>query len=322
VDQNTLLGDYLYVNGTTPSQGFTMVHLQADPNDPETSTSGKYTFYGRYVNWTAIDHRQRLPSRFFARYLTGGSNSTTMTAWRDSKTAQQAFPCGTPPSWYPLGQARVVAFDEQEHVAESAVPIFPFGAQVQQTAVGGTSLPTPFSFGWILYDLNATAGSVPPDAPLGDQAWMSLSMTSGGSNVAFPAFPLDDCHTGSLAAGPASFHSLAPCRLLDTRTTNGPAIAAHTARRFVAAGRCGVPATARAIAVNLSAIGASSGGDLRLFAADAQVPFASAINFAAHQTRSNNAILPVSAGGEVGIWSDQPLAATVHLTVDVNGYFE
>jgi hypothetical protein len=147
-DQNVLLGDYSYVKSTSFGQGYTMVHLQADSSRPETSNSGHYTFYGRYVNWTAIDHREPLPTRFFARYINAGpSGTTTMTAWRDPKVAQSAFQCGTLPSWYPLGQARVVAFDEQEHVAESGSPIFPFPAAVGQVQVGSASLPSPYPFG-------------------------------------------------------------------------------------------------------------------------------------------------------------------------------
>jgi hypothetical protein len=196
-DQNVLVGDYDYINpGVGLSQGYTMVHIQADPNDPETSASGQYTFYGRYVNWTAIDHRQPLATTFFARYQNGGSfnGATTMTAWRDSKVQQGAFKCGTAPAWYPLSQARIVTFDEQEHAVVPS-PIFPFPAEAGRIGVGSANLPTPFTFGWILYDLNATAGTVPPEDPLAQQAWMTLSIDShpGGIhvNVGYPAFQLD-----------------------------------------------------------------------------------------------------------------------------------
>jgi len=326
-DQNVLLGDYAYVN-SAPSfaQGYTMVHLQADPNRPETSTSGQYTFYGRYVNWTAIDHREPLPTRFFARYINSGvsSTTTTMTAWRDPKVKQNPFQCGTLPFWYPLAQARVVAFDEQEHVAESASPIFPFPGAVGKVQVGSATLPTPFPFGWILYDLNSTVGSAPPVDPLAEQAWLTLSMTAaGGQSLGYPAFQLDTC-PGAVPppAGSAAFYSIPPCRLLDTRGADAPALLANAARRVTAAGRCGVPSTARSVAVNLTVVNASAGGDLRLFPAGSPLPPTSTINFAGHQTRANNAILSLNADGEFAAWSDQPPAGVVDFIVDVTGYFQ
>ncbi|HZF14054.1 MAG TPA: hypothetical protein VFE33_35110 [Thermoanaerobaculia bacterium] len=325
-DQNVLLGDYSYVNSAASfAQGYTMVHLQADPNRPETSTSGQYTFYGRYVNWTAIDHREPLPTRFFARYFNSGvsGTTTTMTAWRDPKVVQNPFHCGTLPFWYPLGQARVVAFDEQEHVAESASPIFPFPGAVGKIQVGSANLPTPFSFGWILYDLNSTVGGAPPVDPLAEQAWVTLSMSVAGLSLGYPAFQLDTC-PGAVPppAGSTAFYSIPPCRLLDTRGADGPALLANAARRITAAGRCGVPATARTVAANLTVVNASAGGDLRLFPAGSPLPPTSTINFAGHQTRANNAILSLSPDGEFAVWSDQAPAATVDFIVDVNGYFQ
>jgi hypothetical protein len=322
-DQNVLLGDYSHVNpGAHLAQGYTMVHIQADPNRPETSTSGQYTFYGRYVNWTAIDNRQPLPTRFFARYANGGAfTRSTQTAWRDTKVNQGFFTCGTLPSWYPLGQANLVVFDEQEHVAQLAGTPIPFPGAAQRVTVNSPALPTPFSFGWNFFDLNATAGSAPPVDPLKEQAWMSLTMEASTWSVGYPAFQLSTCPT-PLPTGPAVFYTLPPCRLLDTRGADGPALAGSAARLFAAAGHCGVPANALAIAVNVTAINASLPGDLRLFPPGSPLPLASAINFVGNQTRSNNAILALSPGGAIAVWSDQPSAGTVHLTVDVNGYFQ
>ena len=41
--------------------------------NPETSVAGQYTFYGRYVAWTAADHREPLATNFAARYINGGA---------------------------------------------------------------------------------------------------------------------------------------------------------------------------------------------------------------------------------------------------------
>jgi len=125
--QNILWGDYFYVDpANNYAQGDTLVHIEASTTAPETSTAGGYTFYGRYVAWDASDHRESLPSSFAARYLNGGAftGGTTLTAWRDNKTNQAAFTCGTSPSWYPLGQEGIAIFDEQENVYMPPIPPF------------------------------------------------------------------------------------------------------------------------------------------------------------------------------------------------------
>jgi hypothetical protein len=205
-DDNVLLGDYFYLNvGTNSAQAYTMVHIQADPNDPETSAADQYTFYGRYVNWSAIDNRQPLATTFFARYLNNSSATTKMIAWRDSKINQGPFTCGQTPAWYPLGQQQTVIFDEQEHpqVPQSfptspASGIVPFPAEATSTKIGGASFPVPFSSGWILLNLNTTvaaAGSVPPEDSAAAQAWMTVSydsQTATGHLISgYPAFQLD-----------------------------------------------------------------------------------------------------------------------------------
>jgi calcineurin-like phosphoesterase family protein len=151
--------------------------------------------------------------------------------------------------------------------------------------------------------------------------WRFLSAAGGTGTFADAGTGL--CHI-ALPAGPASFHTLSPCRLLDTRAADAPALAGNTTRLFPAAGRCGVPATAIAVAANLTVVNASAGGDLRLFPAGAPPPPTSAINFARSQTRTNNAILALGAGGRLAAWCDLAAGATgtVQLVVDVTGYFE
>jgi hypothetical protein len=51
------------------------------------------------------------------------------------------------------------------------------------------------------------------------------------------------------------------------------------------------------------------------------VPLASSINYSAGQTRANNAVVPLDGAGRFAVRCDQA-AGSVHLLVDVNGYFE
>jgi hypothetical protein len=120
----------------------------------------------------------------------------------------------------------------------------------------------------------------------------------------------------------ASLYTLAPCRAIDTRTpADGPPLAAGGSRPFTLAGRCGIPTTARAVVVNIAVTSPTVAGHLRIHPTGTLVPIAAAINYGAGQTRANNAIVGLSAMGELSVVCNQA-SGTVHLVVDVSGYFE
>lgn len=122
----------------------------------------------------------------------------------------------------------------------------------------------------------------------------------------------------------ASFHTVAPCRLLDTRAPSGvaggPAVTAGTARLVSVAGRCGIPPGARAAAVNVTVTGASADGHLTLTSPYSISADTSAINYGPGQTRANNAIVALEAGGELRVFCALG-SGSVHLILDVSGYF-
>lgn len=121
------------------------------------------------------------------------------------------------------------------------------------------------------------------------------------------------------------FHSVAPCRVADTRNPSGPygapPIAGLNERTFVMENRCGIPVGARAVAINITVTQPSKAGDLRFFPAGGPLPFASTINYRVGQTRANNAIVALGAGGDLTVHSDQP-SGTVQLIIDATGYFQ
>jgi plastocyanin len=124
---------------------------------------------------------------------------------------------------------------------------------------------------------------------------------------------------------PEAFHSVAPCRVVDTRdppgTHGGPALAAGAARNFAITGRCAIPATARSVSFNITITQPTSLGHITLFPAGQPVPLVSNINFQAGQTRANNAIVKLGTGGAIGVSNGQG-SGIVHFIADVNGYFE
>jgi hypothetical protein len=112
---------------------------------------------------------------------------------------------------------------------------------------------------------------------------------------------------------------------VDTRrpegSLGGPALSAGTTRVFGLGGSCGLPATARAGAFNVTVAGATTGGFLTAYPTGSSPPVASTINFAAGQTRANNALLSLGVAGNLSVTCGIP-SGTVHLVIDVTGYFE
>lgn len=165
------------------------------------------------------------------------------------------------------------------------------------------------------------------DNPLpGSVTEISNTATIGddGANGTDPT-PGNNAATATTTVQSGFFYALSPCRLLDTRGPDGPyggpAVTGQSSRTFVAAGRCGVPAGAKAVQLNIAVTGGTAAGDLRLYPADVEKPLTAAINYAAGQTRAANAIIPLGAAGDFVVFSDQG-SGTVHVVIDVFGYFQ
>ncbi len=133
------------------------------------------------------------------------------------------------------------------------------------------------------------------------------------------------------AAGPYSFFSVSPCRVVDTRNptgpTGGPKLNANVARSFPILGPCGVPGTAQAVVFNVTITEPTDFGDIRIYPAGTTMPNASVINWVTTDFAvANGAIVPValSGGNHVTVQVDMIPASPgqVHLILDVTGYFQ
>jgi hypothetical protein len=133
------------------------------------------------------------------------------------------------------------------------------------------------------------------------------------------------------AAGPYSFFSLSPCRVVDTRNphgpTGGPSLAENASRPFPILGACGVPLTAQAVVFNVTVVTPTDFGDLRIYPTGTSAPLASVINWVTSDFAvANGAIVPVTsgAGNNVTVMVDMPVGSTgkVDLVLDVTGYFQ
>lgn len=127
-------------------------------------------------------------------------------------------------------------------------------------------------------------------------------------------------------SGPTAFYTLTPCRVADTRNAagpyGGPAIPPGSQRVYVLTGVCGIPATAKAVSANVTAVTPSSAGSFKFFPGDDQPGVSTTISFAAGQTRANNLVMKVSGSGSGTLGVTNTAAGPVNLVIDVNGFLQ
>jgi len=183
----------------------------------------------------------------------------------------------------------------------------------------------------------------PSNAVLADGALARLSLTVdntasvGQSPVTFSAVTLGNAAAvrltpTSLTSGiinvleAGSYHTVTPCRVVDTRDSQGPyggpILSSGVPRIFTLEGQCEIPSTADSLSVNVTVVSPTAGGHLTLYPGGQTPPQTSIINFGGSQTRANNAILPLSSDGVISVLPIVLGNGQVHLIIDVNGYFD
>jgi hypothetical protein len=121
-------------------------------------------------------------------------------------------------------------------------------------------------------------------------------------------------------AASTKLFTVAPCRVLDTRT--GSPLVANIARVVAMAGAaCGIPVGAQSVVANVTVVGPSANGSLVVYPAGSSIPGTSTLNFSAGATRANNAQILLGASGSANFVLGAPAGATANLLVDVLGYF-
>jgi hypothetical protein len=124
-----------------------------------------------------------------------------------------------------------------------------------------------------------------------------------------------------------AFYTVAPCRLVDTRTTSsnppgplaGPALAALQTRSFrLQSGKCNLPSNAQAYSLNVTAIPPNRALTfLVAFPTGQKQPRSSTLNAPTGTITANAAIVPAGTGGAVSVFTQND----TDLLLDVNGYF-
>jgi hypothetical protein len=313
------------VSGCTSPAGTTSATVNAIPAAPTAGNGGPYCA-GVTVSLTA----STIPG---ATYAWTGPNSFTSTLQNPTISAATTAASGTYSVTAtvngcisPAGTTAVVV---------KAAPATPVITAPASTAAGTTGLTASVvshagsSWFWTIQNGTITSG----------QATSSISFTAGSAGqttltvvetnaLGCVSAPGTATVTVAPAGSAVSFYTLPPCRVLDTRNPTGPlagpSLQPGATRTFdVAASACGIPATAKAISVNLTVTGPVGPGHLTLYPGDAvQAPLASTINFSANQTRANNAVLPLASDGSGTINVLAGTGGTVDFILDVNGYLE
>jgi hypothetical protein len=161
---------------------------------------------------------------------------------------------------------------------------------------------------------------------------------SGGLSMAIPAslFRVSSILFGlalladapGRADGPFRYYTITPCRLADTRNANGlnggPKMANFEIRSFKVQGLCGIPAGAKAVALNVTVVGTAAAGYLTLFPNGVIQPVVSNINFSANEPAlGNGATVPL---GDAAAYPNADLRiydyGSTHVTLDAFGYFQ
>jgi len=113
-----------------------------------------------------------------------------------------------------------------------------------------------------------------------------------------------------------------PCRVADTRratgTFGGPAIASGTSRDFpIPQASCGIPSTAAAYALNVTAVPHGPLNYLTIWPAGSTQPVVSTLNSSDGRIKANAAVVPAGSGQAVSVF----VTDTSDVILDINGYF-
>ena len=176
------------------------------------------------------------------------------------------------------------------------------------------------------FTINFGDGTAPVAADASNQATHTyqkagtylITTTENGGGITYTSGP----SMASVTNGPGRYTPIAPTRILDTRnavgvSTRTPLAGGHTLS-LAAAGVHGVPATAIAVALNLTATQGTSSGFLTAYADGGSRPNASDLNWSIGATVPNFVVVPV-VDGKINLYNGG--AGSVHLVADLAGYY-
>ncbi|HVF20086.1 MAG TPA: hypothetical protein VNA14_07580 [Mycobacteriales bacterium] len=299
---------------------------------------------------TCVDNNQPFPTPSGSAV----SPSPSLSPTPSSTATPTGSPTGTPSATAsasptpPAGAGRFVAvnpervLDTREGLNSNSLPVGP-GETRNFTVTGRAGVPTgatavamnvtaiqPTRAGFLTVfpaggsrplasNLNFVAGDVIANlviVRIGSAGQVSIFNNSGNTHVA-----ADVVGYYGPATGGSAYTAVNPDRILDTRDGNGGStepIGSGESRSLQVTGRGGVPATATAVAINLTAISPSASGFLTAYPSGTTRPVASNINFVRGDTIANLVIVRLGADGKINIFNN---SGFTQAAADVVGYF-
>lgn len=239
----------------------------------------------------ADTRNQHGPQGLGAPYLTGGAPARTFPVLNATACFQQVPP-GVSPSAYSFNVTAV------PHGSLSFLTVWPAGESQPNVST-----------------LNAPTGTIVANAAI-------VPAGTGGSVDAFASNDTDmiidvNGYFAVPAAGGLSLYPLAPCRIVDTRSTGGGFHGQRNPPVDVAASACLVPAEAQEYVFNATAVPVQPLGFLALWPdPEEPMPNVSTLNAVDGAVTSNMAIV-----GNLDGLTDAYASALSYLILDISSYF-
>ncbi|MCL4448172.1 MAG: hypothetical protein M1483_01745 [Actinobacteria bacterium] len=147
---------------------------------------------------------------------------------------------------------------------------------------------------------------------------------SPGGSTFTPITPYRVCDTRSGDPSQLSGSNLSNCQgktLTGGTTLNVKVAPSSSCTISSCSGTGGVPASATAVVLNVTAISPTNPGYLTVWPESSSKPVVSNLNFISGETVPNAVIVPVSSGSQPGMISIYNFAGSTNVAVDVTGYF-
>ncbi len=177
----------------------------------------------------------------------------------------------------------------------------------------GTTMPTVSSLNFVADETVANLVTV----PLSSTGMVSIFNHVGSTNV---VIDVDGYYTSTPSTnGSGLYNSMSPVRALGNLQFGAPVTANTSVPVQVTGTLTGVPATATAVVVNVTAAHGTASSYLTAYPAGVTtVPTASNVNFVAGHAVANRVTVGVGTGGKIEVYNH---TGTVDVDVDVDGYY-
>jgi len=259
---------------------------------------------------------------WFARSSNGGASWSMPSMVNNQATLSDQFN-----QWLAMDEASgalgVIYYDTVNDTARKKTDVYG-----QTSSNGGATWSAPFKVTTAMTDESVTGSDT------GNQ-YGDYNSLSGVAGAFFPSWTdrrsngHEEIWTAGfapMATGAYDFYTLTPCRLVDTRMApgplTGPALQGGAERTFILSGICVVPATAKALLVNVTVVSPPAAGSLLAYSPDAAALTASTVTFSTGQVLANNAMIGLAGDGSGRVTVKPLLSGTVNVVIDVSGYVQ